>query len=368
MTVKIGAIIKRLRTENNITQDTLANALGVTPQAISRWESEGGYPDIEFLPTLADFFAVSTDELLGYRRSEREEELARVKKEMARISEVGTIEERLAFARNANSKYPADYEIKENLACCLYYIWDENRSPDLLQEIENLCSSVVEECRDEDIRYDAINLLVGIYGESKQPDKAMAAANMLTPMKYRRESALAGGIGDGNTEIYKQDEIDKLTDALGIAIRNYVLDDELPNDPSTWDKKIEMLTISNQLYFMIYGDNLMFQHTRIAYNCWLISTYQAALGKVDETLFSLEQMCHHAVEYDKSYINDHGKHYTSILTNKLIYPEPGKTFHELTEHTNCYYMLDRLQNKRYDCMRDDPRFIAIVNMLNQYAK
>ncbi len=40
MTVKIGAIIKRLRTENNITQDTLANALGVTPQAISRWESE----------------------------------------------------------------------------------------------------------------------------------------------------------------------------------------------------------------------------------------------------------------------------------------------------------------------------------------
>lgn len=40
MTVKIGAIIKRLRTENNITQDSLANALGVTPQAISRWESE----------------------------------------------------------------------------------------------------------------------------------------------------------------------------------------------------------------------------------------------------------------------------------------------------------------------------------------
>jgi len=40
MTVKIGAIIKKLRTENNITQDTLANALDVTPQAISRWESE----------------------------------------------------------------------------------------------------------------------------------------------------------------------------------------------------------------------------------------------------------------------------------------------------------------------------------------
>ena len=234
--------------------------------------------------------------------------------------------------------------------------------------MENLCSSVIAECRDEDIRYDAINLLVGIYGESKQPDKAMAAANMLTPMKYRRESALANGIGDGNTDIYKQDEIDKLIDALGLAIRNYVLDDELPNDPSTWDRKIEMLNISSQLYFMIYGDNLMFYHTRIAYNSWLISTYQIAQGKVDETLLSLEKMCYHSIEYDKSFINDHGKYYTSILTDKLIYPEPGKDFHELTEHTNCYYMLDRLQNKRYDCVRDDPRFMAIVNKLGQYAK
>ena len=79
-------------------------------------------------------------------------------------------------------------------------------------------------------------------------------------------------------------------------------------------------------------------------------------------------MCHHAVEYDKSYISDHGKNYTSIFTNRLIYPKPDKNFHELTEHTNCYYMLERLQNKRYDYVRDDPRFIAIVYILNQYSK
>ena len=103
MNIKIGAIIKKLRAENNITQDTLATAVGVTPQAISRWESEGGYPDIELLPALADFFSVSTDELLGYKLSQREEEIANIKKEMARLSEVGTIEERIALARNAIS-------------------------------------------------------------------------------------------------------------------------------------------------------------------------------------------------------------------------------------------------------------------------
>ena len=87
MNLKIGMIIKKLRAENNITQDALATGIGVTPQAISRWESESGYPDIELLPVLADFFAVSVDELIGYRLSEREEELAGIKKEMNPLSE-----------------------------------------------------------------------------------------------------------------------------------------------------------------------------------------------------------------------------------------------------------------------------------------
>ena len=114
MNIKIGAILKKLRAEKNITQDTLATAIGVTPQAISRWESEGGYPDIELLPVLADFFSVSTDELLGYKLSQREEEISNIKKEISRLAEVGTIEERITFARNAISCYPADFEIKEN--------------------------------------------------------------------------------------------------------------------------------------------------------------------------------------------------------------------------------------------------------------
>lgn len=368
MNIKIGAIIKRLRTENNITQEMLATAMGVTPQAISRWELGGGYPDIELLPALADFFSVSTDELLGYKLSEREEELASIKKEMERLSEVGSIEECVAYARNAYARYPNDYEIRDNLATCLYFVWEENHSEALYNEIEVLLQSVVDECNDEDTRYNAINTLILLYGQTKQCDKAKELVNRLTPMKYCREFTLSSGIGDGNNELYRQDEIHKLTDCLGTSITGYAVDDKLPNDPSTWDKKIEMLTISNQLYKMIYGDNLMFYHTRLTQNYWLISTYQIAQGKKDEALTSLEKMCYHAVEYDKSYINNHGKYYTSILTDKLIYPEPSKDFHELTERTNCDYMLDRLQNNRYDCIRQDPRFVEIVEKLKQYAK
>ncbi len=368
MNIKIGTIIKKLRAENNITQDTLATAIGVTPQAISRWESEGGYPDIELLPALADFFSVSTDELLGYKLSEREEELSNIKKELRRLAEVGTHQEKLSFVRDAFVKFPNDSKIKVYLAACLLDEWNNTHEKSLIHESETLCLSVIDECRDEDIRYEAICTLSAIYNELGEIKKAKTTLESLSPMKYCRETALACGIRDGNTEFYIQDEIDKFTDGLGLSIHNLVLHEDLPDDPSTWNKKIEMLTISNRLYKMIYGDNLMFYHVRLSRNYWLISTYQIAQNKKDETFESLEKMCYHAIEYDKAYINDHGKFYTSVFADKLIYPEPSKNFHELTEHTESYLIYEKMQHSRYDTIRQEPRFISIIEKLNHYVK
>lgn len=367
MNIKIGAMIKKLRMENNFTQDTMAAAIGVTPQAISRWESEGGYPDIELLPLIANFFAVSTDDLLGYKISEREKKLTDIKEALSRLAEVGTIDERIDSARTALSKYPSDCEIKENLSQCLYQKYMDTKDEAVLSEAEHLAGSVVENCRDENVRYNAVTLLANIYASLKRADKALAMINMLTPMKYCRESALSRGIGDGKNELYKQDEIDKLTDGLGIAIRNLALDDELPNDSSTWDNKIKIINLSNELYFLIYGKDLMFYHCRLAVNYWLLSTYQISQGKIEETFSSLEKMCNHAVAYDKSFKNDHGKHYTSLLVDQLIYPERSKDFHELTEHSQCWHMLNQMQSRRYDIIRTDEHFIKIVKTLNKSA-
>ena len=368
MAVKIGAIIKKLRLKNGITQETLANAIGVTPQAVSRWEGGGGYPDMGLLPALADFFAVSTDELLGYKQSEREEELAEIKKEMERLSEVGTVEEQLAFARNANAKYPTDCAVKKNLADCLFALWGETHELHLFAEMERLFSYVIAESDDAELRYDAIILLLLAYGQSNKPEKAKALAELLPPLKHRRESALAYGIGDERTEFYKQDEIDKLTDALGLAIRNYALDAALPNDSTTWDRRIEMLNVSNRLYFLIYGEDLLFYHIRIAYNCFFLSTYQLAQGKTEDALESLEEMSRHAVAYDESFLRDHGRAFTSILTDTLFYPKPGEDFHECTAHTTCYDMLERLAGDRYDPLRENPRFQAVVDTMQNHVK
>lgn len=61
----LGKRIAANRKRMKLTQDQLAEQLGVTAQAVSKWENDQSCPDITMLPLLAEIFAISTDELLG---------------------------------------------------------------------------------------------------------------------------------------------------------------------------------------------------------------------------------------------------------------------------------------------------------------
>ena len=61
----MGQIIRRLRKERNLTQEELAEQLGVTFQAVSKWENDSGMPDISQVVPIAHVFGVSTDVLFG---------------------------------------------------------------------------------------------------------------------------------------------------------------------------------------------------------------------------------------------------------------------------------------------------------------
>ena len=57
--------VAELRKSKNMTQQDLADRIGVSFQSISKWENGGSMPDIQLLPELAELFSVSVDQLLG---------------------------------------------------------------------------------------------------------------------------------------------------------------------------------------------------------------------------------------------------------------------------------------------------------------
>lgn len=73
--LKMGEILRTLRREKNLTQEELAEVLGVSPQAVSRWENDVSLPDITLLPGLADFFDVTLDELMGREVQRRKQQI-----------------------------------------------------------------------------------------------------------------------------------------------------------------------------------------------------------------------------------------------------------------------------------------------------
>lgn len=119
MQIKIGDKIRELRRRDGRKQEDLANALGVTCQAVSRWESNGGYPDMEMVPAIANFFHISIDELFGYS-GDRE---ARVKEILAKadkfFSKGGDFTECIDMLRSAADEFPSEPQILLKLGYAL---------------------------------------------------------------------------------------------------------------------------------------------------------------------------------------------------------------------------------------------------------
>ena len=67
--MKIGKEIKKYRTKRNVTQQEMAYALSITPQAVSRWEKGLSLPDISMIPEIVKYLGISADVLLGCKSS-----------------------------------------------------------------------------------------------------------------------------------------------------------------------------------------------------------------------------------------------------------------------------------------------------------
>lgn len=84
MKLAIGENIRNFRKKNDLTQEALADRLGVSYQSISRWENGTTYPDLELIPAIAEILAVTVDELLGMPQIEKEKRASEAFDELRR--------------------------------------------------------------------------------------------------------------------------------------------------------------------------------------------------------------------------------------------------------------------------------------------
>ena len=168
MTIHLNENIKRLRLERGLTQEKLAEHLGVTFQSVSRWERGEAYPDITMLTCLAGFFSVTTDELLGFGKAQNEEK-ARQYIEMydnMKLNEQGEVFEQYL---KAVKQFPADFRILVRFMELLQQEKLFGNSAKALsgdewkktsREIHRIYESIQNHCTDDSIRIRAKRIMI----------------------------------------------------------------------------------------------------------------------------------------------------------------------------------------------------------------
>lgn len=151
MKLSIGAVIRDRRRAMDLTQEQLAETLGVTCQSVSRWENGLTYPDIEMLPLLADTFGISLDELMGHTRSAREKRLSDLWDEGEAITDP---EARFDHLARMKEEFPEQWSIAHAMLNLIstHGIRREELSP--------LAMEVLENCPNETIRWDVTKIFL----------------------------------------------------------------------------------------------------------------------------------------------------------------------------------------------------------------
>ncbi len=162
--IKIGENIRKLRREKGLTQETLAEFLGVSFQSVSKWERDESYPDITMLPAIASFFGITADRLLGIDSSEREK---RIQQYIDEYKDLRTKNSPYVYEQmsKAIKEFPGDFRlIIRYLEMLLMTKSNANSDSELiLEEVEAIYSNILRYCTNDTIRMCAKRLVCMYY-------------------------------------------------------------------------------------------------------------------------------------------------------------------------------------------------------------
>jgi len=353
MTLKIGSKIKELRAKHDVTQEKFAEYLGVTPQAVSRWENGTCYPDVELFLPISNFFGITIDELFEPDRTEtRKNEMYET---IYRKGANGYTDEAISLARESLTEFPNDYKLMEQMADLLFYK-DAVGNKD---EILKFCTRIMEDS--DGAKHGIIQTVALTYFRSGDDAKAKEMIEKL-PSVWCTEDGMMPVVTRGDEKVfYRMKEIFAVCDLLSRAISKFADESGIEGI-----QKIAILNKAIDVLKIVYDDgNYGFFNHYISHRYVEMSSIHIELGDIDSALDCIEKSADHCIAFELC-VGDESE-FTAVLVSKV--PNPPGYYHD--KPSNMAYDLIHdtlLKDDVYAAVRDNARFVAVIDRLREYAR
>ena len=183
--INIAKVIASKRKEKGITQDDLANFIGVSKASVSKWETEQSYPDIVHLPLLAAYFNVSLDDLMGYEPQMASEDIRKLYKELSTEFAAKPFDEVMNRCRDISKKYHSCFPLILHIGLLyLNYGWtskNEAQRISTVAEAKGLFIRVKEQSKETDLRKFALHLEATCEMMLGNPDETIGLLKDIVP-------------------------------------------------------------------------------------------------------------------------------------------------------------------------------------------
>ena len=349
MQIKLGEKIKELRRRDGRKQEELAQALGVTGQAVSRWESGSCYPDMETVPAIANYFGVTIDELFGYR-GDREEKikdvLAKAETDMEKQVDLTDC---IAMLRAAAQEYPLEARIFLKLGFALDMLgWQKYGARAYTKDGSDYVF--------EDIAYNAENSywqeelqvferllplelsvkdketvilhMIALYAKMGMPEKAETLASGQTSVSVSRECLLPYAKTEEDKDTALGEAILALLDELKKAVENAV---SAKISLCSTEKGISILLSLIRMMESVFDDgNCGTFHISLSELYLYCAIYKSRLGNSEKAMEYFDAGYRHYRKY-KAIRNTGEYHYSAPLVEKVSFsteklPDTGMNF------------------------------------------
>ena len=361
----IGENIRRLRRERDITQEGLAEMLGISSQAVSGWETNRTAPDISQLAPLCSIFEVSADVILGIdvdAKQRRIEELYRAAHEIACT---GDHSRSIGMAEDALAQFPDSHKLMQFYAEEIY-LYSHMIAEEAREAAEKRALGYLDILRtspDTRIRNEAIVISCLWFARLGRTEEAEALAKSMESSWTSGE--LLGRIykGTKKAQAHQNEVVGQFVHAMG-----YQLDELLDcrNDDGspicTEDEKLELMGMSVQMFRLMIpqGDYMFYAQYIEVLRSKMAAIYLARQDCVN-ALACIRDAAEMAVHFDTY---ETGTPHTSPLLRGLGGLE--RWWHDT--HNRSHDLLKYLDGDDCAILHENPEFRAILDELRKYAK